>query len=430
MSSNYVKVSPLIKNKSLVSGTALGGGHRNNKSNLNEVYAFPQSEFTANIGTSNTVYPLLKVVQATSELDFSLNTSNAMVDSSSFNVIKCDLKNTSTTSIKLSMFYSQSNDLKEADVVYTTIVPADTNFYRNYPVLNRYFSLSLTSLADTVEEFHIVNGYVTLSKFTEYNAPVAVGDDVNRFNMANVDRIVNDYKDDVCIDRITDVNKISRLGICDSILNLNQNIWNYNGEFDFDNLVSNNLMIRSSSLTDNQRVLISGLTNTDVFSEEEITLNGTSNVNAIGDFKVISDLRLLNGNNTGEINVYKFGTLNLMAQIKKQAGRMTNLTYLVPPDYKSVIKRLDINGFTGLNLESKLNIYKVNASTSSRELLYNNNQIDSHLGQQVELNIPLDDKDIVYGVINSSNIGLPNFGDSQYSVRMDIMEYKDDNNLI
>jgi hypothetical protein len=423
--------------KQFRSGQILGG--TNLTPNINLVAAgFANSDFTANIRGSNTFYPffspgLQTPNDANSTLAFDGFTSNSMITSDSFNIIKVDLHNKSDSPIKLSAFYSNTDDLNNASIKYSTIIAPQEVFYRNYPVENKFFQMALTQITTDVNTFAEIDGKVAFTKFTQYNTPSQLSDKINRFTMSDINRNGNDYLDDVLINRLEDINKTSRIGICDSILTQRQNVWNFNGKQDFSSLTNTACLVRSDSVNDNNlNIVISGWSEDSEppsIISEEVTLGGTSNAGLITEFKMITDMRVQNANNTtkfnneGTIEVYRFGTNELMAQMKAEQGRMTSFQYVCPPSYNAVIKEVHINGNTGFNLESKLNMYRVTGSNGSRELIYQNNEFDSHINSQIDLNIGLTSFDIVYASIDSSNTGSTDFGDSQYFLRMNILEY-------
>ena len=443
MSTKFTVQAPSI-NKSFQSGQILGGTKK--VPNIDLVAAgFVNSEFTANISSSNTFYPfhdsggISTVNDANSILAFDGFTSNGMINTQSFNIIKVDLHNRSDYAMKISAFYSNTNDLNNSHIKYSTIIGAGDVFYRNYPVENKFFNMAITKLGGDETTYAEIDGKVSMTKFTEFNTPNQLSDTINRFNMSNVNRDGNDFLNDILIDRVEDVTKTSRVGIIDSILNEKQNVWNFDGNQDFSSLTNTACVVRSSSINDtNLKLVVKGWSDdtTDKLEEEEVELNGTSNVGMIVEFKAISDMRIRSADNTvkfnneGDVEIYRFNTNELMAQMKAGQGRMTSFQYITPPNYRSIIKKLQVNGNSGFNLESKLNLYKVEGATGTRELIYQNNEFDSHINNQIDLDVSLLPLDIVYAEVNSSNIGLELFGDSQYFVRANILEYPTSTNTI
>jgi hypothetical protein len=436
MSVRFVANSPSIP-KQFQSGQILGGTRK--IPNTEDIVSnFDNSVFSANIQGSNTFYPFFANKGISTENDptsldaFDILTSNAMILTDNYNVIRVDLHNKGSVPVKVSAFYSVVSDLREADIKYSTIIGAGEVFYRNYPVQNKFFNMALTPIGQDTSAFSVVNGSLSFTKFTEYNTPSQLSDPINRFAMSNISRDGNSFTDDVLVDRFSDVKKTSRLGLIDSILNEKQNVWNFNGSQDFSSLVNTACVIRSDNILDNGlKVNVVGWSeDTPTKLEGEIVeLFGTSNVGMLTEFKMISDMRIIGSeqstkfNNEGTIEIYRFGTNELMAQMKSLKGRMTSFQYICPPNYRSVVKQVQINGNTGYNLESKLNLYRVEGVTGTRQLVYQNNQFDAHINGEVNIDIGLSALDILYAEVESSNIGLPTMGDSQYQVRANIFEY-------
>ncbi len=436
--SKFVASAPKLP-KSFQSGQFLGGTL--NKPNIdNLVGGFGGSTFTSNIIGSQTIYPFLNNEVSTTEGVYTAFTSNAMINTDNFNIIKLDLGSVGDYKVKVSALYSHTNDIRDSYIKYSTIIEANQPFYRNYPVENNFFQLALTKVEGGDDTHQIIKGDINLTKFTEFNTPSQLSDTINRFNMSLINRQGNEYIDDVLIGRLDDVKKTSRVGICDSITVLKQNVWNFNGNEDFSNLTNTACVIRSSSVSDiGLKVRVKGWSG-DVstqLEEEIVELDGTSNIGIITEFKAISDMRILGADqtagvytNTGEVEIYRFGTNELLSQMEKGYGRQSSLQYICPPSYKSVIKQLQVNGRTAYNLESKLSLYRVEGEYGNKELIYQNNMFDSEINNEVNLDIGLNPLDIVYGVIDSSNIGIPDMGDSQYSIRMNIIEYPTKTNSI
>ena len=66
-----------------------------------------------------------------------------MVASADFNIIKTSIDNYGAGDIKLRVLYNHEQNIKTAVERYSTTIKAGDIFYRNYPVENEYFSMSL-----------------------------------------------------------------------------------------------------------------------------------------------------------------------------------------------------------------------------------------------------------------------------------------------
>jgi len=416
MSSNYSKIAPTLK-KSFVSGTGLNQGLHPTP-NLNDNYTFKNNTFTSNIGFSNICYPLNNSFQ-TSDLtlfDFSPS-SNTMISSADFNVIKIDISsNKSEYDTRLDVYYSHDGVFGNADIRYSTIISGGTNFYRNYPIENEFFSISLRNLGGEITtDFSNIEGRVTLSKYTQYNAPVQVGDQINRFNMGSLIREGSNFELDVVNDLVQDVKKVSRQGIMPTDLGkANMNLWGAGIYNDFS--VSNDyrpLVIRSvggnASNDFGKVVTIKGIATNEVYVVENVTLAGTSNAFTIAEYKFIGDMFLKDG---GEVEGDYLICADSQSGIPYNymdgvSNKTTSLAYTVPSDTTSIITDISLNGRTNLVNESIFNLKKINFTSNSVESLYQNRTTDSDINTVVPLNVKLDAGDCIIGEMregNTSNI--------------------------
>ena len=416
MSSNYSKIAPTLK-KSFVSGTGLNQG-LNPSPNINDNYTFKNNTFTSNIGFSNICYPLNSSFQ-TSDLtlfDFS-PASNAMISSADFNVIKIDISSKDTTyDTRLDVYYSHDGVYGNADVRYSTIITGGTNFYRNYPIENEFFSISLRNLGgEVLTDFSNLEGRVTLSKYTQYNAPVQIGDEIDRFKMGSLVREGSDFEFDVVNDLVKDVKKVNRQGIMPTDLGkAEMNLWGAGIYNDFN--VSNDfrpLVIRSeggNASNDNGKVVtIKGIATGNEYIVENVTLAGTSNAFTIGEYKFIGDMFLKDGGQVeGDYIICADSQsgvpYNYMDGV---SNKTTSLAYTAPSETSSIIKDISLNGRTNLVNDSIFNLKKINFTSNSIESLYQNRTSDSDINTVVPLNIKLDAGDCIIGEMregNSSNI--------------------------
>jgi hypothetical protein len=432
--SNYVRTPPVL-NKSFTSGTFFTQGIPNNTDLDNDKHFFT-SLFTSNIGTSNSVFvhqkPLVEITPA--QLSSGSLTSNSMIPSSNYNVIKVDIKNkgekddpTYTSNILLNIHYSLTPNLGDATTKYSTIIQGGTNFYRNYPIENQYFGVSIKNLDPANEA--IFEGKVTLSKYTQYSVPSQIKDPINRFSLSNVVRDGNNFTDDVLLNRVEDVFQTARIGTCDNILATRQTLWNNGTAFNFTSNTSTDVVVKSFSPSDTGLVSISGKDEFDQKKEDIITLAGTSNVFAINSYKVIDNILCLGDfNNEGKVIVSRLTNGEVMNVMDPEAGRSTSLIYVVPDDTNAVVRTLNINGRSSLNTKTKFKLYKV-VNNLRNVLVYQNDIRDDMININIPIEIKLVAGETIYAELTSLNIGGV-LGDSVYDAKLNIFEYNDSNSSI
>ena len=412
-------------NKTLTSGSYPTQGLQGHTS-VNGNHHFLQSIFTSNIGMSNTcvILQTAPVEQYTQQNWDNIQngleyyTSNGMTPCSEFNVIKVDFR--PKTNVKLNIHYAENGKLNDATIRYSTIIDANENFYRNYPVENQFFSVSIKNLSEDLPS--IVSGSVSLSQYTQYSAPSQIKDSSNRFSLATRVRNGNDYNDDVILDRLQDVVQVDRLGVVDSIVALEQTIFNNDSHFNFTSNISTDIVAFSSSNFDTGSIIITGKSQEDTKITDIIELNGTSIVFGINNYKMIDNITTLdNFNNDGKITIARISNGEVMNVMDADAGRSTSLIYLCPDNTNSVCKSLNINGRSGLNTQTLLKLYKV-VNNLRKQLVYQNNIKDGIINENIDIDIKLNSGEVLYGVLNSSN-KTSNSGTSQYACKLNLIEY-------
>jgi hypothetical protein len=431
--SNYVRTPPTL-NKSFTSGTYFTQGIPNNTDLDNDKH-FYTSTFTSNIGTSNTVFvhQLPQIQYTPSGLSGSL-TSNAMIPSSNYNVIKVDLKNKGEwnetnygSNIQVNIHYSLTPNLGDATTKYSTIVQGGNNFYRNYPIENQFFGVSIKNLDPARPA--VLNGKITLSKYTQFSVQSQIKDPINRFSLSNVDRNANNFSDDVLLGRVEDVFQTARIGTCDNILATRQTVWNNASAFNFTSNTATDVVIKSFSPSDTGLVSISGKDEFNQKKEDVIQLAGTSNAFAINNYKVVDNILCLGDfNNQGKVIASRLNNGEVLNVMDAEAGRSTSLIYVVPDDTKAILRTLNINGRSSLNTKTKFKLYKV-VNNLRNVLIYQNDIRDDMININIPIEIMLDAGETVYGELTSLNVGGA-LGDSVYDAKLNIFEYNIDRDSI
>lgn len=411
---------PVIK-KAYQSGLYLPNNNPKRTSELVN-HHFPGSLFSTIMPTtSNTIYPFSNV--DLDGLDFK---ANNMINSDQFNVIKVDLNTHECVNpTRINIHYCQSDVLTDSNVKYSTIIAPNTNFYRNYPVENKYFNISFENML-TVDPTSngTVNGNITLSRFTEFNPPIQTEDLTDRFMMNNATRITNSFDDDISLEnRITDVTRFTRMGITNNINALEQLNWDEGSNFDFGNTTFTTVNIVSSDAGDaGKEVAIRGLRSTGEVAEEVLVLGGTSNsTTSVRSYNCIDDIKVLSANNLGNLKVKRATNAELMCYSQTQSGRSTTLSYICTDKGKSIIKTLSLLGHIGLTHATKFSLYKIN-SFGERKMLFNSNIENGPIDNSYELNEILQPSERVYGeLISGSTVSVGD--DTKMTSRLDILEY-------
>ena len=442
MSSNFVKNASVIK-KQFNSGTTFLGGN-STKSNINDNYAWEHSSFTSNIGSSNICYPLNHNFQTNEINNFSGNrltnfgtTSNALHPSGGFNIIKVDLSSMrSDQQTRLEVYYSKTRDLNDAIVKYTTIFKESTNFYRNYPVENNYFTIALTNMDETPNQTSVISGEITLSKYTEFNAPIQILDETDRYMMSNLTRNSNNFKNDVIISRVADVLQTDVISNMDSDNGLvNKICWNADMTNNYDFSVGvRPMVVRSDNSKEGIGIAVSTLT-TNGLVVNNILSNGTSNVGLMFDAYFVGDIRC-SSQNTGNIVVADRDNGRIYNYCDALSGRSTSLNYISPNEGKAIIEDLNLSGRLALEQKNNFKLEKLNFTSNTRSVIYQTNKKDCSLENNVKLNSLLNGSSLSNGVYIGGNdciIGsmVNGLGDttayefSQLATRLNITEYRE-----
>lgn len=420
MSFNISSQTPPHISKTFKSGLYLPN---NNPKKTHELvnHKFDGSVFNTRIpATSNTIFPFTNT--DTNTLNF---TGNTMVDSDNFNVIKVDLNtHECTNSTRLNIHYCQSDALADSNIKYSTIIAPNTNFYRNYPVENKFFSVSLVNMLSDPTSNGIVNGNVTLSRYTEFNPPIQTQDLADRFMLNNATRITNSFDDDISLEnRITDVVRYTRMGITNVITATEMLNWDEGANFDFGNSTYSTVNIVSSVAGDaGKEVTIRGLRSSGIVGEEVLVLNGTSNsTTSVRSYNCIDDVKVLSANNLGNLKVKRSTNAELMCYSQTESGRSTTLSYINTDKGKSIIKTLSLVGHIGINHATKFSLYKIN-NDGERKMLFNTNIKNGFIDNTYELNEIMSPSERVYGqLISGTTVSLGD--DTTMTSRLDILEY-------
>jgi hypothetical protein len=391
-------------------------------------YSFPSgSNLRQRIGASNTAYPLIPTVEqltVTNNYNFS---GNVMTPTANFNVIKVDLNTKDCTDpVKLNLHYGVSRELGDSSIKYSTVIAPNTNFYRNYPVSNDFFSVSMQNESTTSNA--LVEGNITLSKYTQFNPPIQTQDLADRFVMNNASRINNSFEDDITLsNRVKDVVRESAMGITNSVGVLKKLNWSLDDNFDFLNKTATTVNLISDSASDNGTFfVIRGQLADGTRITEGLISNGTSNVTSSNSYTCIDaiDPFFIPGNNVGNIRVNRSTDGTPMCYSQAESGRSTTLSFINDSKAYSIVKTLSLVGHIGLNHETKFRLYKttVDAINERKVLVFETNIKNGPINEEFKIDQLLIKSDRLYGELVSSS--ATSLGDDTRLVsNLDIVTY-------
>jgi hypothetical protein len=107
------------------------------------------------------------------------------------------------------------------------------------------------------------------------------------------------------------------------------------------------------------------------------------------------------------------------------SNRTTSMLYSVPSDTDAIIKDVSLNGRTNLVNNSVFNLRRLNFSSNTSTIIYQNITTDSDINTQVPLNFKLNAGDCVVGEMINGN-GTSNIsrdGITSIVSRMNIYEF-------
>ena len=250
------------------------------------------------------------------------NTSNAMFASGDYNIIKVELNTTDTNNEQaINVFYSNDGKFKNAVRKYRTVVPSNYHFYRNFPVENEFFNIGVENLSNVDSAVTPIKGKISISKYTQYNAPSQTQDLIDRFFFTDANRSTNEFRDDVVLStdqdgsfkRIADVKPVSVMGITSSITNTSMTNWDEDAMFPATSNTFSDMVLISDSVSDlNATFKINGCGLNGKRQEETIVSSGTSNTVGLLQYNFVDTIDYVSGGggstNVGNIRVNRQDT--------------------------------------------------------------------------------------------------------------------------
>ncbi len=231
-------------------------------------------------------------------------------------------------------------------VSYTTPLKTNDIFFRSYPVKNNFCNVRFRN--NTSGNIHIDHD-ISLSKFSQFNPPSQIGDNIEFKEMVNLTRIANNFYDDVSRELFENSSIVNRFGYFENNVINNQIVAPVNILENTSNTFVE-VYAKSDSALDTFEFIIDG--NTDILdngrSLNALELFGTSNsLISLSRYKYIDTIDMPQ-NNTGNVSIYKNGTNELVAYIPKDTRALSSPLYYINKIEEGVLKEVRLKGLTQL----------------------------------------------------------------------------------
>lgn len=231
-------------------------------------------------------------------------------------------------------------------VSYTTPLKTNDIFFRSYPVKNNFCNVRFRN--NTSANIRIDHD-ISLSKFSQFNPPSQIGDNIEFKEMVNLTRIANNYYDDVSRELFENSSIVNRFGYFENNVINNQIVAPVNILENTSNTFVE-VYAKSDSALDTFEFTIDG--NTDILdngrSLNGLVLFGTSNsLISLSRYKYIDTIDMPQ-NNSGNVSIYKNGTNELVAYIPKDTRALSSPLYYINKIEEGVLKEVRLKGLTQL----------------------------------------------------------------------------------
>ena len=312
----------------------------------------------------------------------------------------------------------QGHNKSDMAVSYTTPIDSNSVFYRNYPVRNNYCNVRFRN--NKVSNVHI-NHEVTLSKFTQFNPPSQLGDNVKFAEMSDLIRNGNNFYDDVSREQFENAKIINRFGYLKDNVNSKQIISPILLEENTSNTFVEVFGV-SDSVLDNFEMEISG--ETDILNigriNNAIELFGTSNSTvSINRYKYIDTVDLLGNTNTGNVSIYKTGTLDAVAYIPKGYGNVSSPIYYINKIEEGVLKEVRLNGSVKIQNGS---VQVRLAKGSDIQTIWTSGIIDGLVNNVWYPDFKIPSNSTVYAIVEDIDTTI--YSDERIDLSMKILKYE------
>ena len=289
-----------------------------------------------------------------------------VIQTNNFNVVQVSLDTLEVFNPSDAFLYVNINQGLEAKSLtnsYKTPVESRKNFFRNYPVKNGFCNITLENPTDSDLRANVT---VTLSKFTQFNPPSQLGDDISFKEMTNLNRNANEFYDDVALNNFQSIEMINKVGSFSSITNTTPFILAPIPIVANTSNIYAEVQAKSDSILDaGYELEISGDIDTGVNGRFNnlIQLNGTSNsAISINKYKSVDTVNLFGNNNTGNISIFHTGTGKMLNYIPSGYANTSTVLYYVDIRAKAIVKEINLKGFSVLT-NSKVRLRIIDGGT-------------------------------------------------------------------
>jgi len=312
----------------------------------------------------------------------------------------------------------QGHNKSDMAVSYTTPIDSNSVFYRNYPVKNNFCNIRFRN--EKSSNVH-VSYDISLSKFTQFNPPSQLGDNVEFAEMSNLIRSGNDFYDDVSREKFENAKIINRFGYLKDNVNSTQIISPILLEENTSNTFAEVFGI-SDSASDVFNMDISGETDLSNLGRinNRITLLGTSNSTiSINRYKYIDTVDLLGNNNTGNISIYKNGTLDAVAYIPKGFANISSAIYYINKIEEGVLKEVKLNGSVKIQNGS---VQVRLAQGSSIKTIWSSGIINSDVKNVWKPDYKIPSNSTIYAIVEDIDTTI--YANERIDISMKILKYE------
>jgi len=312
----------------------------------------------------------------------------------------------------------QGHNKSDMIVSYSTPIVANNVFYRNYPVKNNFCNIRFRN--EKSSNVH-VSYDISLSKFTQFNPPSQLGDNVEFAEMSNLIRSANDFYDDVSREQFENAKIINRFGYLKDNVNSTQIISPILLEENTSNTFAEVFGI-SDSASDVFNMDISGETDLSNLGRinNRITLLGTSNSTiSINRYKYIDTVDLLGNNNTGNISIYKNGTLDAVAYIPKGFANISSAIYYINKIEEGVLKEVKLNGSVKIQNGS---VQVRLAQGSSIKTIWSSGIINSDVKNVWKPDYKIPSNSTIYAIVEDIDTTI--YANERIDISMKILKYE------
>jgi len=312
----------------------------------------------------------------------------------------------------------QGQNKSDMVVSYSTPILPNNVFYRNYPVKNNFCNIRFRN--EKSSNVH-VNYDISLSKFTQFNPPSQLGDNVEFAEMSNLIRSGNDFYDDVSREKFENAKIINRFGYLKDNVNSKQIISPILLEENTSNTFTEVFGV-SDSASDVFNMDISG--ETDLFNlgriNNRISILGTSNSTiSINRYKYIDTVDLLGNNNTGNISIYKTGTFDAVAYIPKGFANVSSPIYYINKIEEGVLKEVKLNGSVKIQNGS---VQVRLAQGSSVKTIWSSGIINSDVKNVWKPDYKIPSNSTIYAIVEDIDTTI--YADERIDISMKILKYE------